>query len=421
MNIVVQKYGGTSVASIACFQAVADRVIEQYEQGDAVLVVLSAMSGETDRLERLAREAVPHPDPSQMDVLLSTGEQISIAILTMILKHRGVAARSYTGSQVAIRTDGVHTKARIEHIDVAKIQKELDKRTIIVVAGFQGVDGQGNITTLGRGGSDTTAVGLAVALDAKECQIFTDVDGVYTTDPRVVPNARRLSRMTFEEMLELSSLGAKVLQIRSVEFAGKYNMPIRVLSTFKEGAGTLIHSEDISVEQPVVTGIAFHRQEAKIVLRGVPDKPGMAATILTPIAQANIEVDMIVQNMGDDGTTDFAFTVHRRDFARARAISEEVGQAIKAHSVVGNDKIAKVSLVGVGMRSHAGIATRMFRALADAQINIELITTSEIKVSVVVDEKSLELGVRAMHEAFGLHEAPVTEETAKSLGIGARS
>ncbi len=404
MTLIVQKYGGTSVADLERIEQVAERVIAYRERGHELVVVLSAMSGETDRLLGLARNLMPQPTRREQDVLLATGEQVTIALLAMALHKRGHQARSYTGAQVPIRTDSAYTKARIEHIDPDNIRADLAAGRIVVVAGFQGIDQQGNITTLGRGGSDTTAVALAAALKAAECQIFTDVDGVYTTDPRVVPKARRLPRITFEEMLEMASLGSKVLQIRSVEFAGKYNVPLRVLSSFTEGEGTLITFEEEQMEQPLVTGIAFNRDEAQLTMQGVNDRPGVAFAILGPIAEANIDVDMIVQNSGHDGTTDFTFTVHRNDYEPALEILHKLAGLLDARQVVGDRDIVKISLVGVGMRSHAGIASRMFQALAGEGINIRMISTSEIKISVVVDEKYLELGVRALHEAFDLDQ-----------------
>jgi aspartate kinase len=371
-----------------------------------VVVVVSAMSGETNRLISLAQEINPNPSPREMDVLLSTGEQVTIALLAMALHKLGIDARSYTGGQVRIRTDSAHSKARITDIDGTRVKADLDAGRVVVVAGFQGVDEEGSITTLGRGGSDTTAVAMAAALNADECQIFTDVDGVYTTDPRVEPKARKLDRITFEEMLELASSGSKVLQIRSVEFAGKYNVPLRVLSSFEEGEGTLITlEEDDNVEQAKISGIAFSRDEAKLTIRGVPDHPGVAYQILGPVGEANIEVDMIVQNIGKDGTTDFTFTVHRNDFPRALEILKETADELGAREVEADDKIVKIALVGVGMRSHAAIASTMFKALAEEQINIQMISTSEIKVSIVVDEKYLELGVRTLHEAFHLDQS----------------
>ncbi len=402
MALIVQKYGGTSVGSIERIQNVADRVIQWKKRGHSLVVVVSAMSGETNRLIALAREIMPHPEGRELDVLVSTGEQVTIALLAMALEQKGYPARSYTGNQVHILTDSAFNKARILSIDDSKIRSDLEAGRIVVVAGFQGVDDAGNITTLGRGGSDTTAVALAAALKADECQIYTDVDGVYTTDPRVVPEARRLSSITFEEMLEMASLGSKVLQIRSVEFAGKYNVPLRVLSSFDEGEGTLITTEEHAMEQALISGIAFNRDEAQLTITGVPDQPGVAHAILGGIAEANIEVDMIVQNVGADGTTDFTFTVNRGDYPKALKILEATAERLKARKVSGNPKIVKISLVGVGMRSHAGIASKMFEALAREGINILMISTSEIKISVVVEEKYLELGVRALHTAFGL-------------------
>jgi len=406
MALIVQKYGGTSVATPERIEHVAEKVIATRQRGDAVVVVVSAMSGETDRLMGLAHKIAEQPEARELDVLLSTGEQVTIALLAMALQKRGCPARSYTGSQVRILTDSVHNKARIREIDEAAVRNDLNAGRVVVVAGFQGVDENGNITTLGRGGSDTTGVALAAALKADECQIYTDVDGVYTTDPRVVPNARRLERITFEEMLEMASLGSKVLQIRSVEFAGKYNVPLRVLSTFTEGEGTLITFEDPQMEEAVISGIAFNRDEAKLTVIGVPDQPGIAHRILGPIADANIEVDMIIQNIAEDATTDVTFTVHRRDYAQAMEILQRAAKALGARQVTGDDKIIKISLVGVGMRSHAGIASKMFEALSKEGINIRMISTSEIKISVVVDEKYLELGVRALHEAFQLNQRP---------------
>jgi aspartate kinase len=405
MALIVQKYGGTSVGSVERIAAVAEKVAATRDAGHDVVVVVSAMSGETNRLIDLARAIDPNPNPRELDVLLSTGEQVTIALLAMALERRGCPARSYTGAQVHILTDSAFNKARILEIDHRRVCSDLEARRAVIVAGFQGVDAEGNITTLGRGGSDTTAVALAAALKADECQIYTDVDGVYTTDPRVVPRARRLDRITYEEMLEMASLGAKVLQIRSVEFASKYRVRLRVLSSFEDGGGTLITSEEEAMEQALISGIAFNRDEAKLTLRGVPDRPGVAHEIVGPIGDANIELDMIVQNVGVDGTTDFTFTVHRNDYDRARTILEGTARALGAREVLGDNRIVKVSLVGVGMRSHAGIASRMFRALAREGINIEMISTSEIKVSVVVDEKYLELAVRALHEEFGLEGA----------------
>jgi len=409
MALIVQKYGGTSVGTPERIQAVAEKVIDYRNQGHQLVVVVSAMSGETDRLLGLARSISARPTPRELDVLLATGEQATIALLSMALEARGCPARSYTGHQVHIRTDSAHNKARIQEIDAKRVGSDLAEGRVVVVAGFQGVDESGNITTLGRGGSDTTAVALAAALKADECQIFTDVDGVYTTDPRVVPGARRLQRITFEEMLEMASLGSKVLQIRAVEFAGKYNVPLRVLSSFEEGEGTLITYEEEGMEQALISGIAFNRDEAKLTVLGVPDQPGVAHLILGPIADANIEVDMIIQNMASDGkTTDFTFTIHRNDYDRALEILERTAEELGAREVSGDTKIVKISLVGVGMRSHAGIASSMFEALAKEGINIRMISTSEIKISVVVDEKYLELGVRALHEAFHLDQAATT-------------
>ncbi len=401
MALIVQKYGGTSVGDLERIRRVAERVIRTRHQGHKVVVVVSAMSGETNRLLELAHRLTPRPNPRELDVLLSTGEQVTIALLAMALESLGCPARSYTGAQVHILTDSTHNKARIMDIDAARVRRDLERGRVVVVAGFQGVDEHGNITTLGRGGSDTTAVALAAALKADECQIYTDVDGVYTTDPRIVPEARRLPRLTYEEMLELASLGAKVLQIRSVEFASKYSVPLRVLSSFEEGEGTLIAGEE-DMEQALISGIAFNRDEAKLTIMGVPDEPGIAYRILGPIADANIEVDMIVQNVGADGTTDFTFTVHRSDYQRALEELRKTAQVLGAREVSGDNRIAKISLVGVGMRSHAGIASTMFKALAEEGINIRMISTSEIKISVVVDEKYMELGVRTLHEAFQL-------------------
>ncbi len=406
MALIVQKYGGTSVGSPERIQAVAEKIIRYRDQGHQLVVVVSAMSGETDRLLGLAGAMSEHPKPRELDVLLATGEQTTIALLSMALEERGCEARSYTGAQVHILTDDAHNKARIREIDADRVAADLAVQRVVVVAGFQGVDEKGNITTLGRGGSDTTAVALAAALKADECQIFTDVDGVYTTDPRIEPDARRLQRITFEEMLEMASLGSKVLQIRAVEFAGKYNVPLRVLSSFEEGEGTLITYEDEVMEKALISGIAFNRDEAKLTALGVPDQPGVAHLILGPIADANIEVDMIIQNMAPDGkTTDFTFTVHRNEYQRSLEILQKVAGGMGASEVVGDPKIVKISLVGVGMRSHAGIASSMFETLAREGINIRMISTSEIKVSVVVDEKYLELGVRALHETFQLDQA----------------
>ncbi|EMQ6157557.1 aspartate kinase [Pseudomonas aeruginosa] len=410
MALIVQKFGGTSVGTVERIEQVAEKVKKFREAGDDVVVVVSAMSGETNRLIGLANQIMEQPVPRELDVMVSTGEQVTIALLSMALIKRGVPAVSYTGNQVRILTDSAHTKARILHIDDTHIRADLKAGRIVVVAGFQGVDGNGNITTLGRGGSDTTGVALAAALKADECQIYTDVDGVYTTDPRVVPQARRLDKITFEEMLEMASLGSKVLQIRAVEFAGKYNVPLRVLHSFQEGPGTLItiDDEEESMEQPIISGIAFNRDEAKLTIRGVPDTPGVAFKILGPISAANVEVDMIVQNVAHDNTTDFTFTVHRNDYLNALEILKQTAANIGAREAIGDTNIAKVSIVGVGMRSHAGVASRMFEALAKESINIQMISTSEIKVSVVIEEKYLELAVRALHTAFEL-DAPARQ------------
>ena len=411
MALYVHKYGGTSVGSVERIEAVADKLKKFKDDGHDLVVVVSAMSGETNRLIGLAQQIQEHPDPREMDVLVSTGEQVTIALLCMALDKRGLKARSYTGAQVRIQTDSMHGKARIQDIDTQRMRADLDAWRVVVVAGFQGADQDGNITTLGRGGSDTTGVALAAALSADECQIYTDVDGVYTTDPRVVDRARRLEKITFEEMLEMASLGSKVLQIRSVEFAGKYKVPLRVLSSFQDGPGTLITTEDDdAVEKPVISGIAFNRDEAKLTIQGVPDVPGVASRILGPISGANIEVDMIVQNIAADQKTDFTFSVHRNDFAKAEGILQKVMVELGARSVVGDNKIAKVSIVGVGMRSHAGVATKMFDALAQEGINIQMISTSEIKVSIVVAEKYLELAVRALHSAFDLDATDTVSE-----------
>ncbi len=406
MALIVQKYGGTSVGSPERIKNVAKRVARWKAQGHDVVVVVSAMSGETNRLIALAREIQAQPDPRELDVMVSTGEQVTMALLSMALIEMGLQARSYTGGQVRILTDNAYTKARILSIDEHNMRADLKAGRVGVVAGFQGIDEQGNITTLGRGGSDTTGVALAAALKADECQIYTDVDGVYTTDPRIVPEARRLKTVTFEEMLEMASLGSKVLQIRSVEFAGKYKVRLRVLSSFEdEGEGTLItFEEDKDMEKAVISGIAFNRDEAKITVLGVPDRPGIAYQILGPVGDANIDVDMIVQNVGHDGLTDFSFTVHRNDYQKALNVLKPVVEHTKARGLQSGDKIAKVSVVGVGMRSHAGIASTMFRTLAEEGINIEMISTSEIKVSVVIDEKYTELAVRVLHKAFGLDQ-----------------
>jgi len=409
MALIVQKYGGTSVANPERIRNVARRVARYKAMGHQVVVVVSAMSGETNRLISLAKEIMPDPDPRELDVMVSTGEQVTIGMTALALMELGIKAKSYTGTQVKILTDDAFNKARILDIDQHNLKKDLDDGYVCVVAGFQGADANGNITTLGRGGSDTTGVALAAALGADECQIYTDVDGVYTTDPRVVPEARRLDKITFEEMLELASQGSKVLQIRSVEFAGKYKVKLRVLSSFEEeGDGTLITFEENeeNMEEPIISGIAFNRDEAKITVTGVPDKPGIAYQILGPVADANIDVDMIIQNVGADGTTDFTFTVHKNEMNKTLALLRDKVQGhIQAREISGDDKIAKVSVVGVGMRSHVGIASQMFRTLAEEGINIQMISTSEIKIAVVIEEKYMELAVRVLHKAFGLENA----------------
>jgi aspartate kinase len=407
MALIVQKYGGTSVATAERIKSVAKRVAKFSGAGHRLVVVVSAMSGETNKLIALANEIQQSPDPRELDVIMSTGEQVTIGLLSMALMELGVKARSYTAAQVRILTDNSHTKARIQKIEEERMRADLAEGRIVVVAGFQGVDAEGNVTTLGRGGSDTTAVALAAALKADECQIYTDVDGVYTTDPRIVPGARRLKTVTFEEMLEMASLGSKVLQIRSVEFAGKYRVRLRVLSSFEEeGEGTLItFEEDEKMEQAVISGIACNRDEAKITVMGVPDRPGIAYAILGPIGDANIDVDMIIQNAGVHGMTDLSFTVHRNEYQKALdVLNRQVKGHIKAADIQGDNKICKVSMVGVGMRTHAGIASQMFRTLAEEGINIQMISTSEIKISVVIDEKYMELAVRALHKAFGLDQ-----------------
>ncbi len=409
MSLIVQKFGGTSVGDVECIEQVANKVAGFRARGDDIVVVVSAMSGETNRLIDLAHQVQERPIPRELDVLVSTGEQVTTALLCMALDKRGIKAKSFNGSQVRILTDNAHNKARIRDIDDERIRTELDAGYVVVVAGFQGVDDEGNITTLGRGGSDTTAVALAAALKAEECQIYTDVDGVYTTDPRVVDGARRLSKITFEEMLEMASMGSKVLQIRAVEFAGKYRVPLRVLHSFREGPGTLITVEDDAMETPSIAGIAFNRDEAKLTIAGVPDMPGVAFRILGPIGEANIEVDVIVQNVGHDNTTDFTFTVARSDLPQAEEVLQQVAKELDAREVSSDNKIAKVSVVGVGMRSHAGVASQMFGALADEGINIQMITTSEIKISVIIEEKFLELAVRALHSSFGLDKEPEDE------------
>jgi len=404
MSLIVQKYGGTSVGTIEKIGKVADKVVSHVKNGDQIVVTVSAMSGETNRLIALAHEISDKPHPREMDVIVSTGEQATIALLSMALVDRGCDARSYTGNQIRMLTDSSHGKARILEIQCDGMREDLKQGRVVVVAGFQGVDCDGNITTLGRGGSDTTAVAIAAALKADECQIYTDVDGVYTTDPRIEPNARKLDQITFEEMLEMAGLGSKVLQIRAVQFAGKYNVPLRVLSSFEEGEGTLIALEENNVEQQLVSGIAFNKDEAQITITGVPDHPGIATKILGPVTNANIEIDMIVQNVSEDGHTDFTFTVHRNDYAAALELVQKVSDELGAKRVIGNDAIVKVSIVGVGMRSHAGIASIMFDTLARENINILMISTSEIKISVVIDEKYLELGVRSLHSAFELDQ-----------------
>lgn len=415
MALIVQKYGGTSMGTPERILNVARRVKRWHDHGHQIVVVVSAMSGETNRLLGLAKSITDNPNPRELDQMVSTGEQVTIAMLAMALNSIGVEAKSYTGRQVGIRTDHAYTKARIEAIDTDIMSSDLNAGRVLVVAGFQGVDEEGNTTTLGRGGSDTTGVALAAALKADECQIYTDVDGVYTTDPRVAPKARKIDRISFEEMLEMASLGSKVLQIRSVEFAGKYQVPLRVLSSFdnvndgafddqfKQNVGTLITTElEDDMEQPIIAGIAFNRDESKLTILGVPDKPGIASHILSPIGDANIEVDMIIQNVEEDGTTDFTFTVNRGDLAKAKAVLEAHADKIGAREIATRDDIVKVSIVGVGMRSHAGVASKMFTALAQEGINILMISTSEIKISVIIDEKYLELAVRALHTAFGL-------------------
>ena len=405
MSLIVQKYGGTSVGTVDRIKAVAEKVAAGHRAGDQIVVAVSAMSGETNRLIGLARDIQEEPNLREMDVLVSTGEQVTIALLCMALQEAGIEARSYTGGQVRILTDNAHGKARIQEIDGHRIKDDLDAGKVVVVAGFQGADDAGNITTLGRGGSDTTAVALAAALEADECQIYTDVDGVYTTDPRVVAEARRLDKITFEEMLEMASQGSKILQIRSVEFAGKYNVPLRVMSSFEDGPGTLISLEDDDqMEKPVVSGIAFNRDEAKLTIRGIPDQPGVAYKVLGAVSAANIEIDVIVQNVAKDNSATITFTVHRNDLKRASELLEKIAADLGAIEVDTDDRIVKVSIVGVGMRSHAGVAATMFESLAAEGINIQLITTSEIKITVVIEERYLELAVRALHSAFGLEQ-----------------
>lgn len=406
MALIVQKYGGTSVANVERIQNVANKVAQFVDDGHQVVVVLSAMSGETNRLMAMANEIQERPSKRELDVMLTTGEQVTIALLSMALQQKGYPAISYTGWQVPIRTDDAFTKARIAEIDSDKIHYQLGEGKVVVVAGFQGISVEGDITTLGRGGSDTTAVALAAALNADECQIYTDVDGVYTTDPRVEPKAKRLDKITYDEMLELASLGAKVLQIRSVEFASKYNVPLRVLSSLKEGGGTLITSEehfkDSEMEQPLISGIAFSRDEAKLMILGVPDKPGIAYQIIGPISDLNIDIDMIIQNQGVDGTTDFTFTVGRLDVAAALEVLQSTANKLGAREVLSDDTIIKLSMVGLGMKSHAGIASTVFKTLADNDINIQMIGTTEIKISVIIDEDKLDVAVQALHEAFDL-------------------
>lgn len=408
MTLIVEKFGGTSVGSIERINAVADHLVDKHRTGEQLVVVVSAMSGETNRLIKLANEICDNPPPREMDVLISTGEQVTIALLSMALQQRGIEARSYTGSQVSIKTDQVYSRARILDIDSRKISNDLNLGRIVVVAGFQGVDNDGNITTLGRGGSDTTAVAVAAAIKADECRIYTDVDGIYTTDPRVVPNARRLKTITAEEMLELASLGAKVLQTRSVEFANKYRVPLRVLSSFEAGEGTLISydSEENSMEAPLISGIAFQRDEAKLTIRGIPDHPGVAHTVLGPISDAHINVDVIIQNASQQGFTDLTFTVPRSDYSVCMQVLEKLVVELDAKDVKGDNKIAKVSVVGVGMRSHSGVANTMFKALADNDINIQMISTSEIKVSVIIDESQLDKAVQSLHDVFELERGP---------------
>ena len=411
MALIVQKYGGTSVGSVERIEAVADRIAKNHATGDQLIVVVSAMSGETNRLLGLASDLTSDPSPRELDVLVSTGEQVSMALLSMALHVRGIPALSLKGSQVAIRTDSFHNKARIQSIDDRRLRSELAAGKVVVVAGFQGVDENGETTTLGRGGSATSAVALAAAIKADECQIYTDVDGVYTTDPRAVDGARRLESITFEEMLEMASMGSKVLQLRSVEFAGKYSVPLRVLSSFKEGPGTLISmDEDNVMEAPTIAGIAFNRDEAKLTVIGVPDTPGVAYQILGPIGEANIEVDVILQNVGDEGKTDFTFTVARNDLEKAEGILDSYVDDLGAMEWRSDSKIAKVSVVGVGMRSHAGVAANMFKALAEVGVNIQMISTSEIKISVIIEEKFLELAVRTLHSAFGLDQEEAGED-----------
>jgi aspartate kinase len=409
MKTIVKKFGGSSVANADCIQKVAEKVALAHKAGERIVVVLSAMGGETDRLLDLARSVEDHPRGRELDVLLSTGEQVTISLMCMALEALGVSAISYTGAQIKILTDSAYNKARIIDIDKKRLNESLEDGKVAVVAGFQGVDSENQITTLGRGGSDTTAVALAAVLEADECQIFTDVNGVYTTDPRIVPEARRLPEVTYEEMLEMASLGAKVLQIRAVEFASKYDVRLRVLSSFEEGTGTLITTEENIMEQAVISGVTLNRDEAQVMVVGVPDRPGVAGAILGPVADANIEVDMIVQNSAADGATDFTFTVNREDFDITLKILREVAEGLSARDVRGDRNIVKISIVGVGMRSHAGIASRMFRALSAENINILMISTSEIKISIVVDQKYSELGLRTLHSEFELAQPNLTE------------
>lgn len=408
MALIVEKYGGTSVGSVERINAVAQNVANSVRSGDQLVVVVSAMSGETNRLIGLAKEICEQPCPREMDVLTSTGEQVTIALLSLALQKIGISACSYTGYQIPIRTNSVHGKARIEHIDADRVHADLDNGNVVVIAGFQGISEDNKITTLGRGGSDTTAVAMTVVLKADECRIFTDVDGVYTADPRMVMEAKRLDSITFEEMLELSGAGAKVIQIRAVEFAGKYNVPLRVLSSFEPGPGTLItyedKNEDKNMEQPLIAGITAVENEAKITVRGVPDKPGIAYSILGPISAADINVDMIIQNIGTDGLTDFTFTINQEDLQKSMDVLEPVVKELNAETVIGDTNLAKISAVGVAMRSHAGIATTMFQALSEKGINIQMISTSEIKISVTIDKEYIELAVRTLHKAFGLEE-----------------
>jgi len=406
MSLIVQKYGGTSVANPERINAVADRVKRFVDKGHKVVVVVSAMSGETNKLLQFISDVNKKPDPRESDVILSTGEQVTIGLTALAIQARGVKAKSYTGAQVKILTDNAHSKARIINIGTENIRKDLDSGYVLVIAGFQGADEQGNITTLGRGGSDTTAVAIAAALGADECQIYTDVNGIYTTDPRVVSNARKLKSITFEEMLEMASLGSKVLQIRSVEFAGKYKVNLRVLSSFEEdGEGTIItYEESHKMEDPIISGIAFNRDEAKVTVESIPDKPGIAYQILGPIAEQNIDVDMIIQNIGHDGLNDFTFTVNKTELDKTIEILENMKDHLGAKTIIGDSNIAKLSLVGVGMKSHVGVASKMFRTLSEEGINISTISTSEIKISILIEEKSLDAAVQSLHKAFNLDQ-----------------